>query len=117
MEAELFSERAAAIHNLELLAHSVLFGDRGFATMEKLAQLCEQLGETRLSQAWWKAADLCRPKSEKSAGALSGTQQRRPNKQSMAAAGTWNCRSVSSRQSEHSIVSADWNFVCVRNLF
>ncbi len=86
MEAELFSERAAAIHDLEQLAHSVLFGDRGFATMEKLAQSCEQLGETRLSQAWWKAADLCRPKSEKSAGALSGTQQRSPNKQSMAAA-------------------------------
>ncbi|MEO2036771.1 MAG: FG-GAP-like repeat-containing protein, partial [Planctomycetaceae bacterium] len=86
MEAELFSERAAAIHDLEQLAHSVLFGDRGPATMEKLAQLCEQLGETRLSQAWWKAADIYGPKSEKSAGALPGTQQRKPSRQSIAAA-------------------------------
>lgn len=84
MEAEFFSERAAVIHELEQLAHSVLFGDRSFTSMEKLAQLCEQLGESRLAEAWWKAADLFRPKSGRHVAALRESQQRNSVRQSMA---------------------------------
>ena len=70
-EAELFSERAATIHDLELLAHRVLFGDRSFETMEKMSHLCEQLGEARLAQAWEKAAELHGPR-------LSATENAQP---------------------------------------
>ncbi|MCP4174836.1 MAG: hypothetical protein GY758_29155 [Fuerstiella sp.] len=85
-EAEFFSERAAAIHELEELAHSVLFGDRSFTKMEKLAQLCEQLGETRLAEAWWKAADLFRPDSGQYSAARPEAQQRSSFKRSIAVA-------------------------------
>ncbi|MCP4170438.1 MAG: hypothetical protein GY758_06650 [Fuerstiella sp.] len=63
-EADFFSERAATIHDLELLAHDVLFGDRNSSTMQALARLSERLGEARLSEAWWKAAELLRAKSD-----------------------------------------------------
>ena len=83
-DAELFSERAARIHDLEVSAHDVLFGDRSFSTMEKLAQLCEQLGETRLAEAWWKAADLSRPNSNLTQEMLA--QRRSLSRQSMVMA-------------------------------